>query len=69
MDEKEFDLIRDRYGLVTSDTYKAIRTNQLDMIVGYSANCEPLELRGMLKLIKKTDEWRDEFLKVKEKRK
>lgn len=69
MDEKEFNLARDRFDLVATETYKKIRENQLNMIVDFSkSNCEPLELRGMLRLIGKTDDWRDDFIKIKSKR-
>lgn len=69
MDEQEFNLKRDRFGLVSSDTYKELRKQQLDMIVQFSlGDVEPLEIRGMLRLIGKTDEWRKDFIKLKAKR-
>lgn len=70
MNEQEFNLKRDRFGLVSSDTYKELRRHQLDMIVDKARNnYEPLEIRGMLRLIGLTDEWREDFIKLKEKRK
>ena len=69
MNEQDFNLKRDRYGLVSSDTYKELRKQQLDMIVKFSVgDVEPLEIRGMLRLIAKTDEWRSDFIRLKDKR-
>jgi hypothetical protein len=70
MDEKEFNEKRDRFGLVTSDIYKHIKEKQLEMIIGYAKrDYDEKEIRGMLKLIGKTDEWKEDFLKLQEKRK
>lgn len=69
MDEQEFNLKRDRFGLVTSENYKKIREQQLNMIVSMaSSNLDALEIRGMLRLIGKTDEWKEDFIKLKNKR-
>jgi hypothetical protein len=61
------DLIVEKYELVKSKEYQRIRQLQLELIL-QNRNIEPLELRGMLKLIAKTDEWENEFLKFKERK-
>lgn len=69
MNEQDFNLKRDRFNLVSSDFYKELRKQQLDVIVKLSmADVEPLEIRGMLRLIGKTDEWKADFIKIKDKR-
>lgn len=69
MDEQEFNLKRDRFDLISTDIFKKLRKMQLDMIVQLSmGNIEPLEVRGMLRLVGKTDEWRNDFIKIKDKR-
>lgn len=66
MDEQEFNIKRSRYELVTDDIYKKIKAHQLEMVLECArANYDPLELRGMLKLITKTDSWKEEFLRIK----
>ena len=68
MDEQEFNTKRDRYELVTTDVYKKIKNQQLEVILGLAkVNYEPLELRGMLKLIAKTDDWKEDFIKIRKK--
>jgi len=69
MDEQEFNIRRDRAELVQSEEYKKIKKQQLEMIISYAAsNGEPLEIRGMLKLIGKTDEWLSDFRKIQKQR-
>lgn len=69
MEEKEFNEKRDKYGLVCSEQYKKIRERQINMILGYArADYDEKELKGMLKLIAKTDEWKDDFIKIQNKR-
>ena len=66
MDEQEFNTKRDRFELVNDEKYKKIKTHQLEMVLECArANYEPLEIRGMLKLIAKTDGWKDDFLKIR----
>lgn len=69
MNEQDFNLIRDRADIVSSEIYKELRKHQLNTIVDKAKNnYEPLEIRGMLKLIALSDEWKDDFLKLKAKR-
>ena len=65
----ELEEIKERYDLVTSDIYKQIRNKQIDMIIDKAKNnYEPIEIRGMLKIIALTDQWEEDFLKEKAKR-
>lgn len=69
MDEAEFNIKKDRSELVKSDTWKSIRKEQLEMIVGFARNnIEGNDIRAMLKLIAKTDEWEQDFKKIQNKR-
>ena len=67
--EKKFNIARDKCELVKSDVWQEIRRNQLEMIIecarnGYEGN----DLRAMLKLIAKTDDWEKEFTKAQSSR-
>lgn len=69
MDEQEFIEMRNKFEIVTSDIYAQIKKNQLEMIIDLAKNnYEPLEIRGMLKLIGKTDSWKEDFVKLNKKR-
>ena len=69
MDEAEFNQKRDRSELIKSDVWKSIRKEQLEMIVGFARNSvEGNDIRAMLKLIAKTDEWEQDFKKIQDKR-
>ncbi len=69
MNEKEFNTKRDRSDLVKTDVYKSIKSEQLEMIIDLArVNYDEKELRGMIKLIAKTDEWIKDFEKVQSKR-
>lgn len=47
---------------VESAEYQLIRERQIEMIIGLAnSNIEPLELKGMLKLIAKTDTWQGDY--------
>lgn len=47
---------------VESAEYQLIRERQVEMIIGLAnSNIEPLELKGMLKLIAKTDTWQGDY--------
>jgi len=47
---------------VDSAEYQLIRERQVEMIIGLAqSNIDPVELKGMMKLIAKTDTWRDEY--------
>lgn len=65
MDEEEFNLKLARRDLVKSQTWKNIRTQQLEMILGLAKNNSDSEtIRTMLKLIAKTDDWELDFKKA-----
>ena len=65
MDEKEFNIKRDRHNLAISDVWNSIRKEQLEMIIGFAKNnYEGNDIRAMLKLIAKTDEWQSDFEKI-----
>lgn len=65
MDEEEFNLKLARRDLVKSQTWKNIRTQQLEMILGLAKNNSDSEtIRAMLKLIAKTDDWELDFKKA-----
>lgn len=56
--------IQRKYDIVSSEEYKEFRQYQLDKIVRLSTSqIEPLELKGMLKLISYTDSWVDDYNK------
>ena len=47
---------------VESAEYQLIRERQIEMIIGLAnSNIEPIELKGMLKLIAKTDTWQGDY--------
>lgn len=56
------ELLKFRYTLAKSETYQHIRSQQLDEIVNRAtSSITSDELRGMLKLIKLTDEWVSDY--------
>lgn len=60
MNNKE--LLKLKYELAKSDIYNRVRSLQLDEIVSKStSSLSSDELRGMLKLIKLTDEWVSDY--------
>lgn len=60
MDNSE--LLKFRYNIVKSETYQHIRSQQLENIVSRStSSISDSELRGMLKLIKYTDDWKSDY--------
>ncbi|MBQ6516801.1 hypothetical protein IJI31_06440 [bacterium] len=64
--EEEFKQKLSRYELVSTEQYKKLREKQLDLIVEKaSSNYDAMEIRGMLKLIAFTDEWKNDFIKLK----
>lgn len=63
-DEKKLILLKEKADLVSSSTYQKIRKFQVEKIIDLSTtDIEPLEVKGMLKLIKHTDGWVDEYNK------
>lgn len=69
MDEQEFNQKRLRSELAKSEEWKEIRKEQLEMIIGFAKNnYEGNDIRAMLKLIAKTDDWETDFKKLQDKR-
>lgn len=69
MDEQEFNQKRFRSELAKSEEWKEIRKEQLEMIIGFARNnYEGNDIRAMLKLIAKTDDWETDFKKLQDKR-
>lgn len=64
MNNKE--LIVYKKDLVLSDVYKEIRKIQIDEVIKNINKYEPVEIKGMFKLINSTDKWYDEFLALKD---
>ena len=63
--EQEFNLKLRKSELAKSKTWQNIRTHQLEMIIGFAKNnYEGNDIRAMLKLIAKTDEWEQDFEKA-----
>lgn len=62
MQEEELKILKEKVELVQSDIYKKIRNYQIEKIITLT-NTDPLEVRGMMKLIKYTDSWIDEYNK------
>lgn len=63
--EEEFSLKLRKSELVKSETWKDIRAHQIEMIIGLAKNNhDGNDIRAMLKLIAKTDEWEEDFKKA-----
>ena len=60
--EKIFEIKRIKYDLVNSDVWRDIRKYQLELIIECArTNYDGNDIRAMLKLIAKTDDWEKEF--------
>jgi len=67
--KEEFDLAKLKADLANSIEYKKIRDLQLNKCLELSkSDIEPLELKGMLKLIASTDSWTEQFEKLNKSR-
>ena len=67
--KEEFDLASLKADLVNSMQYKKIRELQLNKCLELAkSEIEPLELKGMLKLIASTDSWTEQFEKLNKQR-
>jgi len=62
MNKKE--ILQDKARLANSVAYREIRTYQLDEIVNLAGREDSKVIEGMLKLIKKTDNWTAELTKA-----
>ncbi len=61
---EEIEILKHKNQIVKSENYKSLRNYQINMILGLAnSQIEPLELKGMLKLISKTDSWESEYEK------
>jgi len=70
MKRKDLKIIADKYNLICSDEYQAVRKLQLEHILSLvNSSIEPLVIKGMLKTIADTDKWKAEFLAEKKKEK
>ena len=57
-------ILKEKADLATSEIYHKIRQYQLEKIISLStSDIEGVELKAMLKLIKHTDSWADEYEK------
>lgn len=67
--EEKFNTARDKSELVKSDVWQNIRKNQIEMIIECARNnYDGNDIRAMLKLIAKTDDWEKEFIKAQSSR-
>ena len=63
--EKEFDIKLRRNELAKSEIWQNLRTHQIEMIIKIKKNnYDGNDIRAMLKLIAKTDEWEQDFKKA-----
>lgn len=66
----DIEILREKFNLVKGDDYKKIRKHQIDKIISLAnSDVDPLILKGMLKLIAKTDEWQCDYEKETKKQK
>ena len=64
MNEEEYQVLREKATLVKGETYAKIRMYQLNKIISLAkSSIDPLEIRGMLKLIADSDDWENQFIK------
>ena len=64
MNEKKLNEARLKYDLADSDAFEHIRKKQLEMILEFSLTAiEPLELKGMARLVAKTGNWKKDYEK------
>ena len=69
MDEKQYELMYEKAELSKTQGWKKIRYHQLEMIVNLAKNnYDEKEIRAMLKLIAKTDDWEKEYKKAQKNR-
>lgn len=60
----ELEILKEKAELVSGNDYQKIRNYQIDKVIALStSNIEPLELKGMLKLISYTDNFKQEYEK------
>ncbi len=66
----DLDLIESKFRLANSDVYKQLREFQLQHILELSNSAaDPLLIKGMLKCVRDTDKWIDDFKEEKIKQK
>lgn len=60
----ELDILKEKAELVSGMEYRKIKDYQIEKIITLAiSNIEPLELKGMLKLIAYTDSFKQEYEK------
>lgn len=60
----ELEILKEKAELVSGSDYQKIKNYQIDKIIALAtSNIEPLELKGMLKLISYTDNFKQEYEK------
>lgn len=60
--KEKFDIAKVKAMLASSQTYQSIKNYEIEKILELSStNIEPLELKGMLKLVAWVDGWNKEF--------
>ncbi len=58
----ELEILKEKAELVSSNEYKKIRSYQIEKIIDLSTSeIDEKELKGMLKLIKNTDNWQSDY--------
>ncbi len=67
---EEFEILQKKSDLVKTEQWKEIRKNQIEMIIGFSmlSTFEASDIKAMLKLIGKTDNWEQEYKKIRNKK-
>lgn len=67
MRENQLRILKEKAEAVKSAGYQTVKKYQLDKILNLaSSNIDPLELKGMLKLIASTNTWINDYEKEKE---
>lgn len=60
----ELEILKEKAELISSNNYKKIRSYQIEKIIDLSTSeIDEKELKGMLKLIKNTDNWQSDYEK------
>lgn len=60
----EIEILKEKANLVETSEYKKIRSYQVERIIDLStSDIDEKEIKGMLKLIKSTDNWKNDFEK------
>ena len=64
-DEEKLNYLEHKSILVQTKEYQEIRQLQIEKIISLAnSQIDPVEIKGMLKLINHTDSWQDDFQKA-----